>query len=94
MAEKYYRVKKDTFLWKAGAILQCRTPSNQQSYYTAIEDIWDVLPLDSPVLYSDVVEHPDNAAWFERVYKYSALSQAAYYCKEKMLEMINKQYGE
>lgn len=62
---KYYRVKKDTFLWKQGAILK-----QEGNGYRALEDIWDAIPVvGGEYISTRIVEHRDNAAFFERIYQ-------------------------
>lgn len=64
---KYYRVKKDNFLWKEGAILQISGPT---SVYRPIEDIWDNTPCNgNEHISSRIIENENNLEWFERVYK-------------------------
>lgn len=63
---KYYRVKKDTFLWREGAIIKS---DECDKGYTAIEDIWDAVPcIEGEYISSRIIEHPDNSSFFERVY--------------------------
>ena len=63
---KYYRVKQDNFLWKEGAIIKL---SDNGTGYTALEDIWNAVPaVNSEYISARIIEHPDNAAFFERVY--------------------------
>lgn len=62
---KYYRVRNDTFLWQAGAILH----KNDAGGYVAIEDVWDSVPIVySEYISASIVEHEGNAEFFERVY--------------------------
>jgi hypothetical protein len=63
---KYYRVKKDTFLWKEGAIIRIK---DGEKGYEAIEDVWDAVPcIEGEYISSRIIEHPDNSVFFERVY--------------------------
>jgi hypothetical protein len=50
--EKYYRVKKDNFMWKEGAIIS----DGGKGTYTAVQEIWNN------------VKSSGNADYFERVY--------------------------
>ncbi len=66
---KYYRVRKDTFLWKEGAILT-ESERNNFNGYEPIEDVWDNTPVNAEEYISArIVEHENNAEYFERVYK-------------------------
>jgi hypothetical protein len=61
---KHYRVKKDTFLWKEGAIIKLESDG-----YKAIEDVWDAVPcIGTEYISARIIEHIDNAEFFERVY--------------------------
>lgn len=63
--KKYYRVKKDNFLWKEGAILS----NTHENGYAPIEDIWDNTPINGKEYISaQIIEHESNAEYFERVY--------------------------
>ena len=71
---KYYRVKKDTFLWKAGAVLEKKTFTNGCTGYQPIEDVWNVVEVTSgsgkdEYISSPFIEAKENEEWFERVYK-------------------------
>lgn len=62
---KYYRVKKDNFLWRENAILQ----DQGKGQYIAVEDIWDMTPaVQKEYISARIVEHENNAEFFERVY--------------------------
>jgi hypothetical protein len=83
MATKHYRVVQDNFLWKEGAILK----HNGSNGYEPIEDIWDSTPSNgSEYISTRIIEHPDNAAFFERVYK-DDLAGNVYRTAEKMRTM-------
>lgn len=65
----FYRVKKDNFLWKEGAILKLITYSNGVNGYEPIEDIWNVVEKQkTEYITAFIVESPINAEYFERVY--------------------------
>lgn len=65
---KYYRVKKDNFLWKEGAII-ANNCNNGTGYYP-IEDIWHNTPIQgNEFISAPIIEHPNNIEYFERVYK-------------------------
>lgn len=91
--EKFYRVKKDTYLFTSGAILSNKENSTQ---YKAIDDIWHVEGNDilkkfldgQPGVAADVVENSPD--WFERVYKVSSIRGMAYVAKNKMKELMSK----
>jgi len=60
--KKYYRVKKDTFIWEKGAILH-----QEGSGYVAVEDVWNTVNIENEYISSSIIEsQPD---WFERVYE-------------------------
>lgn len=61
---KYYRVLKETPIWKTGAILT----DEDKGEYVAIQDFWNVCK-HQEYLSAPIVEAPENAEFFERVYK-------------------------
>lgn len=87
---KYYRVKKDNFLWEEGAILVsfdkinvAVTPENKG--YEPIEDIWNSTPVNGPEYISArIIEHPNNTDYFERVYPDTILGKF-YYTKDQLV---------
>lgn len=86
---KFYRVKQDTFIWKEGAILELDSDD-----YVAIEDIWDVSPRSNgsyEYISADIIEHPNNATYFERVYP-DTLKGNVYRTADQMREMYKKSF--
>jgi len=87
---KYYRVKKDNFLWKKGAILEMKDGENG---YDPISDLWDNTEVNQgEYITARVVEAPENAEWFERVYEMSQGKKAVYMVKEKAQAAASKFY--
>jgi hypothetical protein len=85
---KYYRVKQDTFLWKAGAILI----DQNEGAYKAVEDIWDsVDSVGNEYISGRIIEDEGNAAWFERVYP-DTISGKLYKTKDQLIEMYNNTF--
>lgn len=69
MSKKYYRVTTDNFLWRSGAVIAFSKEHSSEGGYTPIEDIWDTTPVNgSEYISARIIEHPDNAEFFERVY--------------------------
>lgn len=91
---KYYRVKKDTFMWLEGAILKFDEDSGSEGGYTAISDLWDAADLDGEYISKRIIEAPENTVWFERVYEVKGLSKMVYMTKEKAREAVNKLFKE
>jgi hypothetical protein len=86
---KHYRVKKDTFLWKAGAILQEKDIGTNSAGYVAVEDVWDAVPtVGGEYISSRIIEHPDNADYFERVYP-DTLKGKLFHTKDQLVELYN-----
>jgi hypothetical protein len=91
--DKFYRVKKDTYLFTAGAILSNKENSTQ---YKATDDIWHVEGNETlrkfldgaPAVAADVVENSPD--WFERVYKVSSIRGMAYVVKSTMKDLMSK----
>lgn len=89
MSTKYYRVKQDNFMWKEGAVLQ-----STGGGYTPVEDIWDATPVNDSEYISDrIIEHPDNAAYFERVYS-NDLKGKGYKTADQMRELYKGAFKE
>lgn len=86
---KHYRVKQDTFLWKAGAILIEQNEGQSNHGYTAIEDVWDATPtIGNEYITYKIIEHPDNEIFFERVYP-DTLKGHIYRTKDQLVEVYN-----
>ncbi len=70
MKKKYYRVKKDTFIWTEGAILESMKPydNSNQVGFQPIEDVWDTTSHGTEYISGAIIEDPVNAEYFERVY--------------------------
>ncbi len=91
MNDKFYRVKKDTHVLVAGAILK-----KDGSYYRAVDDIWNIegsLELAKAIEsgWSEkegVVEN--NPDWFERVYSVKSIKGMYYVAKDKMKDLLAK----
>lgn len=87
--DKYYRAKKDTFLWKEGAIL--RNNANGGGYQP-IEDVWNATPHNgTEYISSRIIEAPENAGFFERVYR-DDLSGKAYRTKDQIVAAYNEAF--
>jgi hypothetical protein len=85
---KYYRVKKDNFIWKEGAILT----DQDEERYIGIEDIWNtVTGVKDEYISARIIEHPDNHEYFERVYP-DTITGKLYRTKDQMVEMYKKAF--
>lgn len=85
---KYYRVKKDTFLWKEGAILS--DADKVDNGFKPIEDIWDNTPVNGgEYISARIIEHENNKEYFERVYKDTVCGKA--YRTADQLKQIYKE---
>ena len=81
MSEKFYRVKKDNFLWKTGAILKCNGKG-----YIPIEDVWDVCGVNNDeYISSRIIEHPESAEYFERVYPDTIMGKM-FFTRDQIIE--------
>jgi hypothetical protein len=90
---KYYRVKKDTFIWKDGAVLKEGNYSGSStSGYRAIEDIWDATPtIGTEYISARIVEHPDNSEFFERVYQ-DTIGGKVFKTKDQIVQLYNDSF--
>lgn len=84
---KYYRVKKTTFLWKEGAIIH----DQEKGHYVGIEDIWDVVSKQNEYISAVIIEHPDNAEFFERVYP-DTLKGKLFHTKDQLVNLYNNSF--
>lgn len=92
--DKYYRVKKDTFLWKEGAILKKACMRDGVWGYEPIQDIWDVTnDQKDEYISSPIVEHPVNAEYFERVYP-DTINGNVFKTADKLREQYRKAFVE
>ncbi|MBV6446404.1 MAG: hypothetical protein IFNCLDLE_02702 [Ignavibacteriaceae bacterium] len=88
---KYYRVTKDTFLWKEGAILKLQANGGDMGY-EPIEDIWDTTPNNGrEYISARIVEHPNNSEWFERVYQ-DTIKEGFFRTAEQLKEAYKKSF--
>lgn len=86
---KHYKVSKDTFMWKAGAVIKEQNQGGAHHGYVAIEDIWDTVPtIGGEYISARIVEHPDNAEFFERVYP-DTLGGKIYRTKDQLAELYS-----
>ena len=78
----YFRVKKDTFLWAEGAILSDK--GNGQ--VLPIEDICNKTQDKTEYITRRIIEDPNNADYFEKVYKDSVTGNL-YKTKDQLVDM-------
>lgn len=91
MTEKYYRVRKDTFLWVAGAVLKLAPNLGKAGGYCPVEDIWNKIPLNTEYISSWIIEHPDNADYFERIYP-DTLGGKIFKTKDQLVAHYNETF--
>lgn len=95
MADKFYRVKKDTFMWDEGAILQLNKDLkslniSQSGGYMAIDELFHATEIGEEYISANIIEN--NPEWFERVYPVSHLTKVVYELKDKAKEMLARNY--
>lgn len=83
---KYYRVLKDTFMWKEGAII---SNGDDSSGYVPIEDIWNVFEDQTEYISHSIIEN--NSEWFERVYR-DNLKGNVFRSADKLKEIYKKKF--
>lgn len=92
MSKMYYRVKKDTFLWDKGAILE-KQKFTQGMGYVAINDLWDATEhMGNEYISARIIENDPD--WFERVYPVNLVSKTVYKIKEEAREFFEKTHKE
>lgn len=85
---KFYRVKKDNFMWKEGAILS----DQEKGQYVAIEDIWNQSSeLGSEYISARIIEDENNRDYFERVYP-ATVKGNFYRTKDQLIEVYKKSF--
>jgi len=87
---KYYRVIKDNFMWKAGAILEYDEKMGSKGGYKPLNDldIWDATGvIDGEYISAPIIE--TNPEWFLRVY---STGDEALSTKEEALKKFNFQF--
>lgn len=91
--DKYYRVKKDTFLWVQGAILRFDSKLGNSGGYAPLEDIWSTVPtVKDEYICSHIIEHADNSEWFERIYP-DSVSGKIYRTKDQLIEVYKSAFN-
>lgn len=69
LSAEYYRAKKDSFLWKEGAILEVNPEQGSRGVggCQAVSDVWDYSDcIGDEYISADIIEAAPD--WFERVY--------------------------
>jgi hypothetical protein len=87
---KYYRVKKETFLWDEGAIISTSKDSNNE--YRAVDPIFNRLDDMTEYISANIIEADENKDFFERVYPVNLVTKTVYKAKEQAKEMLQKEY--
>lgn len=91
--QKYYRVKKDNFMWKEGAIIINKDHEGNIDNYIAIEDIWNATPdLGKEYISARIIECPNNAEFFERVYP-DTIAGKYFKTKDQLVEMYKTSFS-
>ena len=84
---KYYRVKKENFLWEVGAILQ-KNNNGHRSGYSPIEDLWDKTEHnEGEYISAPIIEN--NPEFFERVYP-DELNKLVFRTAQEMKQLFMK----
>lgn len=80
---KFYRVKQTNFLWDEGAIIERNEKLGLNGGYYAIDDLWDRVDLGDEYISAGIIEAPENAKFFERVYPLGALEKKLFGTKKQ-----------
>ena len=72
---KYYRVKKQTFMWDEGAIISDESSAGR---YVSTSDVWDRIPGMSEYISANIIEHENNSDFFEQVWPMGKLEKAVF----------------
>ncbi len=87
---KYYRVKTTNFMWEEGAILS--TENCGVNGYRAIDPIYNKVELGTEYISAHIIENPDNAEFFERVYPINLGLKMVYKTKALAKEMLAQDF--
>jgi hypothetical protein len=88
MAKKYYRVKKENFLWIVGAILE-----QDGEHYRPLEgtELWDVSEHNGAEWISDrIIENSTD--YFEQVFPVHLLKNTVFKLKEEARLMLSDSF--
>ena len=88
--DKFYRVKKDTFLWDEGAILKFSTAHGDGGGYQAFDEMWEKEATGSEYISAKIIE--GSPEWFERVYKVPSMTDVVFEVREKAKEIFNSKF--
>lgn len=88
---KYYRVKKDTFMWLTDAIISDK--GDEGHGYRAIEDCWNKVELKTEYISSHIVEDKENSDFFERVYL-DTIKGNIYRTADKLRELYSNSFKD
>ena len=80
---KFYRVKQGNFLWNEGAILERNEKLGSNGGYCAIDDLWDQVEMNGEYISAHIIEAPENAKFFERVYPLGTLEKKLFGTKKQ-----------
>jgi hypothetical protein len=90
MSTRYFRAKKDSFLWVAGAIIK---KEDDEKGYAPIDDsrVWDVTEVNNgEYITANIIENCPE--WFEEVYKINMITRCIYKLKAEAREILNAEY--
>lgn len=88
MSDRYYRAKKDSFMWDEGALLKC----DDDEHCVSIDSVWNACESagDEYISESIIKAQPD---WFERVYPVNLLTKTVYKPKAEAKELLSREYA-
>lgn len=86
---KYYRVKKDTFMWEENAILT----DQGKGQYVGISDIWNKTEDQTEYISANLIEDPDLSDYFERVYQ-DNLNGSIFRLADQMKEVYQNAFAK
>lgn len=85
---KFYRVKQTNFMWDEGAILECDEKLGLNGGYCSISDLWDRADLSGEYISAHIIEAPENAKFFERVYQLGSLEKKMFGTKKQAQAVV------
>lgn len=88
---KFYRVKKETPAWEAGAVVSNEKDSAK---YKTINDLWDKECIEGIEYWESLKVVESSPEWFERVYPVNLIKKTVYKLKAQAQELLSKEHSE
>jgi len=88
---KYYRVIKENFLWDINAILEEKKSLGSHGGYKPVDEVFIKHEEQNDEYISSLIVENDSE-YFERVYKVNLATRIVYDIKDRVKELLEKDY--